>query len=181
MADQHAHYEGRWPDICCIGPATSQAVEERGLTVSFQPELYQAEGIIEEFAALNNGDLSKLRILLPRARVARQILPEKLREMGATVDLIPIYKTVLPAASETVLKRVLADEDFDLITFTSSSTVRNFVSLAGDSTDLTSFNCAAIGPITAETARELGLRVVLQPDSATIPDFVRAIRDYLTV
>lgn len=181
LEDQHADCEGRWPDICCIGPATSQAVEDRGLTVSFQPELYQAEGIIEEFAALNNGDLSNLRILLPRARVAREVLPEKLSEMGAKVDLIPIYETVLPAASETALKRVLAEGHFDLITFTSSSTVRNFVSLAGDSADLTSFDCAAIGPITAETARKLGFRVVLQPESATIPDFVRAIRDYLTV
>ena len=180
MADHHPDLDGPLPKIGCIGPATSQAVIDWGNLVSFQPELYQAEGIIEEFAELNQGDLSNLGILLPRALVARQILPDKLREMGARVDLIPIYETVTPAGSSAALKNVLAGEQLDLVTFTSSSTVRNFVSLAEAAVDLNSLYCAAIGPITAETATDLGLRVVVQPESATIPDFVEAISSYLS-
>ena len=168
------------PKICAIGPATSEKVRLHGHEVSLQPGRYQAEGIIDEFSSLYRSNLSDLKILVPRARVARQVLPEKLREQGADVDVIPVYDTRVPAESDALLDKVLGKIRPDLITFTSSSTVRNFVSLAANRPSLSSYACAVIGPITSQTAKELGLNVVLQPASSTIPDFVRAIEAYLS-
>jgi uroporphyrinogen III methyltransferase/synthase len=110
--------------------------------------------------------------------IARSVLPERLREQGAEVEVIPVYETTLPLGSRTLLKRTLGEDSIDLITFTSSSTVRNFVKLAEDM-PLSAYDCAAIGPITADTAVGLGLHVVLQPSHATIPDFVNAIKEFL--
>lgn len=172
--------ETRLPRICAIGPATSEEICRFGYLVDLQPTLFQAEGIIDELSALYGGELSGLKILIPRARVARQILPESLMELGAEVDVIPVYDTKLPPDSAALLRKVLSEIHLDLITFTSSSTVQNFVSLAGGAPSLSRYKCAAIGPITARTAEENDLQVVLQPSSSTIPDFVKAIEEYLT-
>jgi len=171
---------GRMPRICSIGPATSLEIRSFGYEASLQPSLFQAEGIIDELSELYETDLSGLRILLPRAREARKILPERLRELGAEVDVIPVYDTRLPSESAELLNQVLSEIRLDLITFTSSSTVRNLVSLVSDPKTLSCYDCAVIGPITAETAKEYGLRVVLQPTDSTIPDFVQEIESYLT-
>lgn len=166
------------PAICTIGPATAGKVEEYGFEVKLQPKVFQAEGLLEEFSTLQDGDLSGLNILLPRAAVAREILPEQLERLGAKVDLIPVYDTVAAEESADKLQRVLATRAFDLITFTSSSTVRFFVELAGN-TGLHGLPCGAIGPITADTAQEHGLEVIVTPESSTIPDFVNAIELFL--
>ena len=166
--------------IGAIGPATSEEVLRSGYTVSFQPSRFQAEGIIDEFSAIYKGNLTGLRILIPRAKIARKILPETLTLLGAEVEVIPVYETLVPADSAALLNQVLTEARLDLITFTSSSTVRNLVALAGEVKLLARFECAAIGPITAETAEQLGLRVVVQPDGSTIPEFVTAIQQYLT-
>ncbi|MFZ0428677.1 MAG: uroporphyrinogen-III synthase [Acidobacteriota bacterium] len=166
------------PRICCIGPATAERVAQSGGSVALQPRLYQAEGIIEEFSALHAGSLEGLRILLPRARVAREILPLQLRERGAEVDLIPVYETVPPPESRAELERILAGSPPDLVTFTSSSTVRNFVELAGGRDDLHELRCAVIGPITADEARQAGLEIVCEAAKSTVPDLVDAIVDY---
>lgn len=168
------------PRICSIGPATSDRVREMGAEVFLQPSLFQAEGILEEFAGLYAGDLSGLRILLPRARVARQILPEQLEAGGAAVDLIPVYDTRIPEESRFRLRQILSEEPPDLVTFTSSSTVRHFSELLSGLPGVPQedLDCAAIGPITAETARGEGFRVVCMPASSTVPDLVREIESY---
>ncbi len=166
------------PRICCIGPATADRVRSFGAEVALLPAVYQAEGIIDEFSSLHDDDLRGLHILLPRARVAREILPRQLEGKGAQLELIPVYETVVPEESRTMLDRILDDSMPDLVTFTSSSTVRNFVEIAGERADLDKVRCAVIGPITAEMAREAGLNIVCTAKNSTIPDLVDAIIDY---
>jgi uroporphyrinogen III methyltransferase/synthase len=166
--------------ICAIGPATRRQVEEYGLSVDLQPSLYQAEGILQDFAAYFEEKIANLRILLPRASQAREVLPNELRRMGAQVDVIPVYDTVVPSESAHLLSRILSQISPDLVTFTSSSTVRNFASLAGDQINLSSIRGAAIGAITAETAARYQVPIVLQSPEATIPSFVEAICRYFT-
>jgi uroporphyrinogen III methyltransferase/synthase len=180
---QRYHAVGRGkllPRICSIGPATSDRVREMGAEVFLQPSLFQAEGILEEFGSLYAGDLSGLKILLPRARVARQILPDQLEAGGAAVDLIPVYDTRIPEESRLRLSQILSKEPPDLVTFTSSSTVRHFAELLSDLPEVLQddLDCAVIGPITAETAREEGFRVVCMPANSTVPDLVREIESY---
>ncbi len=170
------------PRICSIGPATSARVRTQGAEVFLQPALFQAEGILEEFGGLYAGDLTGIRILLPRARVARQILPEQLQVRGASVDLIPVYETSIPDESRHLLDRILTRERPDLVTFTSSSTARHFAELISelDLAEEPDLDCAAIGPITADTAREAGFRVVCMPSNSTIPDLVKEIEKYFS-
>ena len=164
------------PRICTIGPATARGVKEFGLPVNLIPSLFQAEGILEEFARFQGGDLSGIKILLPRASQAREILPEELRRRGAQVDLIPVYDTAAPEGSRQLLEEAFRDGPPDLVTFTSSSTVHNFVALAENDEILKALSCAAIGPITAGSAAEYGLQVAVQPENATIADLAEAIR-----
>ena len=121
------------------------------------------------------------RVLLPRAAVAREILPAMLRSAGADVDEVPAYETIAPRGDLSELRDRLAHRTVDLVTFTSSSTVRNFVDLLGpDANDLLAGTPAAcIGPITADTARAAGLDVVVQPSTYTIAAFTEAIVEYL--
>lgn len=166
------------PKICCIGPATANRVRSSGAEVALLPGVYQAEGIIDEFSALHGQNLEGIRILLPRALVAREILPRQLLERGAKVDLIPVYETVVPTESRALLERILDESGPDLVTFTSSSTVRNFMEIAGEREDLEKIRCAVIGPITAEAAADAGLEIACMPKNSTVPDLVDAIVDY---
>ncbi len=166
------------PKICTIGPATADKVKSYGYAVDLVPELYQAEGILKDFLDVNGGRVEGLRILLPRASRARELLPRTLREQGAEVNLIEVYDTVVPEESRTRLTRLLKSQPPDLITFTSSSTVSHFAILAKETEDLRQFRCAVIGPITAATAREHGLTIVVQAKRSSVPDLVRAIEHY---
>jgi uroporphyrinogen III methyltransferase/synthase len=168
-----------FPRICSIGPATSQAIRKFGFEVAIQPGVFQAEGLLEEFNKLHSGNISGLKILLPRASRAREILPETLRKQAAQVDVIPIYDTVVPDENRILLKQTLIREPVDLITLTSSSTVHHLVEMARESVDLSRFEFASIGPITSETAQNYGLSVVTQPEKSTIPDLVDSIIAYL--
>lgn len=162
--------------LAAIGPATAKKLENLGLNVDYIPLEYRAEGVIEGF---EKKGVAGARILIPRAEVAREILPQKLAEMGAEVDLVATYRTV---ADDSVVKRVkemLLAEKIDIITFTSSSTVKNFVQLLKDinlSRWLKKVKVACIGPITADTARELGIRVDAVAEEYTIPGLVKAIK-----
>ena len=166
------------PKICAIGPATAGRIEDCGYSVDLVPDVYQAEGILDEFLKLTGEGIGGLQVLLPRASQARRILPRILREKGAQVDVIPVYDTVVPTEGQASLQKALESQSPDLVTFTSSSTVRNFISLVEQEGALDRFRCAAIGPITAATAREHGLEVVLQSPKSSIPDFVEAITRY---
>jgi uroporphyrinogen III methyltransferase/synthase len=166
------------PAVCTIGPATAKAVQSRGWNVALVPETYQAEGVVESFTLKLGSDLSNIRILLPRASKARNLLPEALRRQGAEIDVIPIYDTIIPEEYKRQLRDFLDTTTPDLVTFTSSSTVHHFATLAKDHPKLQSLRCAAIGPITAETAADYGLKIVVEPRKSTVPELAEAILEY---
>jgi len=161
--------------IGAIGPATFDQLTNRGLLVDLVPEEYRAEGIIAE---LKSRIKAEERILLPRAKGSREILPESLREMGAIVDEIYLYQSepasyINPARLEEIRKGQV-----DYITFTSSSTVTNFIKIIGKD-NIKNFNdqvkVACIGPITAGTALEHGFTVDIMPDKFTVDALLDAI------
>jgi uroporphyrinogen III methyltransferase/synthase len=162
--------------LCAIGPRTAQELGTYGLTPDVVPTQYQAEGVI---AALADVGVRGSQILIPRAEVAREILPEQLRELGATVDVIPVYRTVAPAVDAASLTKQFHDGQVAAVTFTSSSTVRNFVEVFGGRDAVKSLVArvviACIGPITARTAEEYGLTVTVMPAENTVPALADAI------
>ncbi len=162
--------------LCAIGPRTAQELRTYGLTPDVVPTEFQAEGVI---AALTHVGISGSRILIPRAEVAREILPEQLRELGATVEVIPVYRTIAPTLDVASLTQQLHDGRVAVVTFTSSSTVRNFVELFGGQDMvrplLAGVVVACIGPITARTAEEFGLTVTVMPTENTVPALAEAI------
>lgn len=163
--------------IAAIGPETARAVEEFQLRVDAIPAEYRAEALIPAL-----GEVKGQRVLLPRAAEARAVLPQELQALGAQVDEIAIYRTMRPQGTrvEELRERLKAGE-IDLVTFTSSSTVHNFVALfPGEDlrTVVGAARVACIGPITADTAREYGLEVVVQPTAYTVPAFAQAIVEY---
>ena len=119
-------------------------------------------------------------MFLPRATVAREILPEQLRKMGAIVDVAPAYQTVLPSQPADTLEKRLKEGSIDVITFTSSSTVTNFLTLIGKKLlpEIKKVTIACIGPITAKTAREAGLNVKIMPEQYTVSSLMDAIENY---
>jgi uroporphyrinogen III methyltransferase/synthase len=162
--------------ICCIGPRTAQELEKFGVKADVIPADYQAEGVI---AALGRQNLKQTRILIPRAEVARELLPDDLRARGAHVDVVTVYRTIIPSEDAEGWRRQLLDGQIHIVTFTSSSTVRNFVTMLGGKDRviplLHSVVVACIGPITAKTAEEFGLTVTIVPGENTIPALVDAI------
>jgi uroporphyrinogen III methyltransferase/synthase len=163
--------------IAAIGPATAEKIEEVGLRVDVVPKEYRAEALIE---ALEGDSLAGERVLIPRARVAREILPEKLREAGAEVIVPPAYESVPSSKGKDELARRLEAGGIDCVTFTASSTVENFVGAFGAAETarlLAGTRVACIGPITAETARKHGLSVDAEAEEYTIPGLVAAVVD----
>ena len=160
--------------IYCIGPRTEQAVRDLGVRVDTVPEEYVAESLVE---SLGRENLKGKCFLLPRAQVAREMLPEKLAELGARVDVAPAYKTVLPEADTAELRRRLDAGTLDVVTFTSSSTVKHFMELAGDGAKeaLSRTTVACIGPVTAKTAQNLGLKVAVMAEEYTVDGLIRAL------
>jgi uroporphyrinogen III methyltransferase/synthase len=132
--------------------------------------------------ALDSGSISGKRVLIPRARVAREILPEKLREAGAEVVVPPAYESVPSSEGKEGLSLRLRSGEIDCVTFTASSTVENFVRAFGEEESgrlLSGTKVACIGPITADTARQRGLRVDAEADEYTIPGLVEVVLDTL--
>ena len=167
--------------LCAIGPATAAALTGAGLQVELVPEEYRAEAICT--ALRQKTDLSQTRILLPRAMEARAVLVERLREAGATVDVVPAYRSIKPSVDTGSIKQMLRAGEIAVITFTSSSTVRNFVSLFSEedlSTLLQGVRTASIGPITTETMRQMGIEPDIVAREYTIPALAQAIVDYFT-
>lgn len=164
--------------LCAIGPKTGEALENYGLLVEIVPEKYRAEEIIE---ALRDKIEPGARILLPRADIARKVLPEALSQMGAEVTEVTAYRTVAGSGDSARVRELLAQGEIDLITFTSSSTVRNLVKML-NAPDLQALlkgvGVACIGPITAGTARELGLKVDVVAEEYTIEGLVRSVLGY---
>jgi uroporphyrinogen-III synthase len=161
--------------IAAIGPATRKAIEKRGGKVDIVPEEYVAESVVESL----RGKVKGKRVLLARAKVARDVIPRELKKLGAQIDVVETYETVVPEASRTRLRAVLknAARRPHVIAFTSSSTVRNFVDLAGKlgPRALQDTKLASIGPVTSATLRESHLPVSIEARKYTIPGLVAAI------
>lgn len=160
--------------IAAIGPATRKAIEERGHKVDVVPKEYVAESVVRSLQRRVKGK----RVLLVRAKIARDVIPRELRRAGAEVDVVEAYETVVPTSSRPRLRRLLKNPRRrpHLVTFTSSSTVRNFVALLHSSkVGMHGISLASIGPVTSSTLRELGLRVDIEAKEFTIPGLVEAI------
>jgi uroporphyrinogen III methyltransferase / synthase len=175
---------GQWHNlqICAIGPATAAAVESAGLDVTLVPRDFAAEGILAALAERHGGrrNLAGLRFLLPRAREARELLPHALEQAGASVDVVPCYENILPDLDEDCVPALLHRRP-DLLVFTSSSTVDNFVSLLGKeraASMWTDATVAVLGPITARTLTSYGKHAEIVPHESTIVSLLEAIRRY---
>jgi uroporphyrinogen-III synthase len=165
--------------IAAIGPATQAQIERLGLKVAVVPEHYVAESVVKSL----RGKVRRKRILLARAKVARDVIPRELRKVGAKVDVVEAYETVVPTSSRGRLRALLraSKRRPHVVTFTSSSTVRNFVALLGGQgrsphTGLDGLQLASIGPVTSATLRELGLPVHIEATDYTIPGLITAIQ-----
>jgi uroporphyrinogen III methyltransferase/synthase len=146
--------------------------------VEFVPQEYRAEAIFE---GLKKEMVKDKSILIPRAKVARDVLPRELRKAGAVVDVVEVYQTVLPKEDVTEVRDLLRRREVSAITFTSSSTVGNFVEMLGpeEARQLTAgIPVASIGPITAEKAKALGIKTAVMPAEYTIPALVQALVEY---
>jgi uroporphyrinogen-III synthase len=189
--------------IAAIGPATKQAIENRGVTVSVVPREYVAEAVVKSLSTR----VRRKRVLLARAKVARDVIPRELRKLGAEVDVVEAYETVVPRTSGKQLRNALTDSKRrpHVITFTSSSSVRNFVSLlsVGENpqpfaknakgwgtrrgrgrprhTELDGIQFASIGPVTSSTLRKFGMPVHIEAREYTIPGLIGAIRQSFVV
>ena len=161
--------------VAAIGSATAGKLREYGIKADVVPQEFRAEGVLE---ALKGKLPPHAKILLPRAQEAREVLPEKLREQGHTVDVAPVYQTVTAESNAEELKAKLAAGEIDLVTFTSSSTVTNLLKMLGGTEPLQGVKMACIGPVTAETARCEGLEPEIEAFEYTINGLVETIRDY---
>jgi uroporphyrinogen-III synthase len=161
--------------VAAIGPATRKAIEQRGRKVNVVPKEYVAESVVRSLRQRVQGK----RVLLVRAKIARDVIPRELRKAGAEVDVVEAYETIAPQPSRARLRSLLRDPRRrpHLVTFTSSSTVRNFAALLGaNKASIQGVGLASIGPVTSSTLRELGLRVDVEAAEFTIPGLVEAIR-----
>ncbi len=166
--------------VMAIGPRTKAEVEKYNISVDAMPEEFIAESVVKLFGK----NLKNKKILLPRAKVARDIIPVELKKRGARVDVVTVYETVLPDTDKREkMLQILKEEKIDLIVFTSSSTVKNFVLIVGaDNLQelLSERKVACIGPVTEKTAREHGINVHIVPQVYTMDGLVDAITEHFT-
>jgi uroporphyrinogen-III synthase len=169
-----ASHSARRLRIAAIGPATKKAIEQRGVRVDVMPKEYVAESVVRSLKSRVEGK----RVLLVRAKVARDVIPRELGKAGARVDVVEAYETVVPESSRRKLHAALNNPTKrpQVVTFTSSSTVKNFLQLWGKKKpDLNGMLMSSIGPVTSATLRECGLRVDIAAKEFTISGLVTAI------
>ena len=172
--------------ICTIGTKTAGELKKFGLKVDLVPEEFRAEGLIKAITqdkerGKTGGDLLKgMRFLLPRAEVAREIFPEKVRELGGIIDVPIAYRAVKPELHGKRLKRFLKEGRITVATFTSAATFTNFREIMGDDADglLRNVAIAVIGPVTAQAIEKAGLKVDIMPKEATVEAMVEEIRQW---
>jgi uroporphyrinogen III methyltransferase / synthase len=158
--------------IAAIGRATADALLGCGVAADVVPERFVAESLMEALERRN--DVKGRRVLLPRAAEARDVLPHGLDALGAEVDVVPIYRTVLDGAGAAKVAGRLRAGEIDLVTLSSSSTARFFVEAVGAEA-ARAVPVASIGPVTSAAARALGLHVAVESAQSTIPALVDAI------
>ncbi len=168
--------------LCAIGSKTAGEIKKYGMKVDLVPEEFRAEGLIEEFKKVGDQQspvsaLKGMKFLLPRAETAREVFPEKVRELGGEIDVPVAYRTVKPELHGKRLKRFLKEGRITVATFTSAATFNNFVGLIGsDAFDLLKgVSIAVIGPVTAKAIEKAGLKVDIMPEESTIEAMVREI------
>jgi uroporphyrinogen III methyltransferase/synthase len=166
--------------VGAIGPKTAEAVYAKGIKPDLVPDEYRAEAIVEAF---KKEGAESLNILLPRAAEAREVLPGELRKKGVRVDVVEAYQTVMPDKGAGRVKDMLQNGEIHMVTFTSSSTVKNFMGMFGPDMDqvkhwMEKVAIACIGPITAQTAEKHGLTVSIMPKEYTIEALTDAILKY---
>lgn len=161
--------------ICCIGPATAAAVEGMGIRVDIVPDEYISEGVVKAFQGV---DLQGKRVLLPRAREARDVIPEGLANMGASVDVLTVYRTVRSVSRKEDLQASLDAGKVDVITFTSPSTVIHYKAIMEEVRLPENVRIACIGPVTAEAAKKHGFPVHIFQETFTISGMVKSLIDY---
>lgn len=162
--------------VAAIGPATADALRQRGIEPDFVPDRYVAEEVVE---GMRRRGVDGKRILVPRALVAREVLPEELREAGAEVTVLPVYVTRLAEENGDAILEALEGGEVHYVTFTSSSTVENFFSLVSPKS-LRPFlarglRLACIGPVTANTLERFGFSTDIMPEAYTIPGLAQAV------
>jgi len=166
--------------IAAIGPATKKAIVKHGLKVKMVPEEYIAESVVKGL----RDQVKEKRVVLIRAKVARDVIPEELRAAGAHVDVIEAYETVVPEKSRTRLRALMknAARRPHVVTFTSSSSAKNFAELVGNGKAISvgagwlkQVQLASIGPVTSATLRELQLPVAIEAREFTMGGLIRAI------
>jgi uroporphyrinogen III methyltransferase/synthase len=164
--------------VCAIGAKTKAVLEARGILADLIPEDARAEGVISALRPLLS---DRARILLPRAEVAREVLPDSLGNVGAEVDVVAAYRNLPPEADQVDRIRTLIDPaESDAVLFTSSSTVKNLCKVLGDgcANELNALTLFSIGPITTKTAEQLGLAVTATSPEQTIESLVQTMRAY---
>lgn len=161
--------------FACIGPVTKERLKDYGIISDILPKTYRAESVVDAFADV---EIKGKKVLLPRAKKARTILPEELTRMGAVVDEVVAYETGLCDEGKDELVTLLKNNEIDAVTFTSSSTVSNFMSLL-ESEDaqqlLKNVVLASIGPITSDTVRSFDMEPDIEPGEYTIPGLTDAL------
>ena len=161
--------------IAAIGPATASLLARIGIRVDLVPNEFISEGIL---AALSQTDMKGKRVLIPRAEVARDVIPKGLADMGATVDVVTAYRTVNSGRKKEELEGLIREGKVDVITFTSPSTVIHFFDIMGDDYKLPeSIKIACIGPVTVTAAKKLGLRIDIVQETYTVPGMVEAMKE----
>jgi uroporphyrinogen III methyltransferase/synthase len=167
------------PQLCAVGTGTADKLQEYGIKVDLVPGEFRGEAVAA--ALLARSALDGARVLLPRADIGRELIAEQLRAAGALVTEVVAYRTVLEDTQregDPDVYRMLLEGRIDVVTFTSASAVRNFAKVYGQdqAADLLKHTVvAAIGPVTADAAAQLGISVTIQPASYTIPSLVEAI------
>jgi uroporphyrinogen III methyltransferase/synthase len=168
--------------ICAIGTKTAEAIRNYGIKVDLIPEEFNAEGLIETFikgqgSRVKGQELKNIKILLPRAEVAREVFPQKVRELGGEIDTPAAYRAIKPEKHGKRLKRFLKEGRISVATFTSAATFNNFVDIMGDDAIeiLKDVTIAVIGPVTAKAIEKAGLKVSIMPKKATIKAMVDEI------
>lgn len=164
--------------VAVVGTSTARSLEKWGLNASLVPTNFRAEGLLEAFPS----EFAGVRMLLPRAETAREILPDELRRRGATVDVLPVYRTIKSSLGPQEISETFSKHRVDAVVFTSPSAVRFFSDTLGESlsSTLERIPIATIGPVVGEAVESLGLKVAIQPAQATMMDLTRAICRYFT-
>ena len=164
--------------ICTIGPATRTCVEGYHIPVDLVPDEYLSEGVVEAF---RSRDITGQKILLPRAEIAGDVIPEGLSEMGARVNVVTAYRTLSPGGDGKDIRKLMEGRSIDVLTFTSPSTVGNFMDIIGGGAVIPDhIRIACIGPVTQRACEEAGLRVDIMQGPYSIPGLVEAIEMHLT-